>query len=184
MIATDESLSTADERRKAVLAVALKVFAVHGYYGSSTATIAKEAGISHSYLFKLYPTKEVMFVAVVDLCFNRILERFQEAAVGVTGTPAERLEKIGLSYADILRDRNLMLIQLQAYSASVVPAIREAVKHGLRRVVEYVHEETGVTDEEIQQFIGQGFLVTINVELGIEHLQESWALALNRNIIY
>lgn len=184
MIAKESSLSTADERRQQVLAAALRVFAVHGYYGSSTATIAQEAGISHSYVFKLYPTKEEMFVAVVDLCFNRIVERFQESADGVTGTPSERLEKIGLSYADILRDRNLMLIQLQAYGASVVPAIREAVKAGLRRVVEYIQEETGVTDDEIKQFIGQGFVSTISVALGIEHLQEPWAQALNRNMIY
>jgi len=136
MIPTEESLSTADERRKQLLAAALQVFAVHGYHGSSTATIAKEAGISHSYVFKLYATKEDMFVAVVDLCFSRILERFQEAAVGVTGTPAERLDKIGLSYADILRDRNLMLIQLHSFSASSVPAIREAVKAGLQHIVE------------------------------------------------
>lgn len=184
MTSTDESLSTADERRKQLIAVALKVFAVHGYYGSSTATIAKEAGISHSYLFKLYPTKEDLFIAVVELCFNRIVERFKEAAVGVTGTPSERLKKIGLSYADILRDRNLMLMQLQAYSASVVPNIREAVKKGLKHIVEYIQEETGVADEEIQQFIGQGFLATTNVALGIEDLQEGWAQALNRDIIY
>ena len=184
MISTEESLSTADERRKQLLAAALQVFAVHGYHGSSTATIAKEAGISHSYVFKLYPTKEDMFVAVVDFCYNRIIERFQQAAVGVTGTPSERLEKIGLSYADILRNRNLMLIQLHAFSASSIPAIREAVKHGLQRIVEYIQEENGVTDDEIKQFIGQGFLVTINVALGIENLQESWAQTLNRDIIY
>jgi AcrR family transcriptional regulator len=184
MALIEESLSTADERRKQVLAAALAVFAVHGYYGSSTATIAKEAGISHSYVFKLYPTKEDMFVAVVDFCFNRIIERFRDAAEGVTGTPSERLKIIGLSYADILRDRNLMLIQLHAYSASVVPAVREAVKAGLQRVVEYIQQATGVTDQEIQQFIGQGLLATINVALGIEHLQEAWAQALNRDIIY
>src|SRR5262245_40028864 len=184
MIATEDSLSTADERRKQLLAAALQVFSVHGYYGSSTVTVAKEAGISHSYVFKLYPTKEDMFVAVVDLCFNRIIERFQEAAVGVTGTPSERLKKIGLSYADILRDRSLMLIQLHAYSASAVPAIREAVKNGLQRIVEYIQGETGVTDSEIRQFIGQGLLAIVNVALGIERLQEAWAQALNRDIIY
>lgn len=184
MLSMDDSLSTADERRKQVLAAALAVFAVHGYHGSSTAVIAKEAGISHSYVFKLYPTKEAMFVAVVDLYFNRLLEHFQDAAVGVTGTPAERLKKIGISYADILRDRNLMLIQLQVYSATSVPAIREAVTNGLKRLVEYIQAETGVTDEEIQNFIGGGFVATVNVALGIEHLEEAWAQALNHNIIY
>ncbi|HEX2623566.1 MAG TPA: hypothetical protein VHL11_25575, partial [Phototrophicaceae bacterium] len=81
-------------------------------------------------------------------------------------------------------DRNLMLIQLQAYSASVVPAIREAVKNGLQHIVEYIQEETGVTDDEIQQFIGQGFVATMNLALGIEHSQEAWAQALTHNIIY
>lgn len=184
MTSTDESLSTAGERRKQVLAAAIEVFAVHGYHGASTATIAKEAGISHSYVFKLYPTKEDMFVAVVDFCFNRIVERFQESAATVTGTPGERLEKIGVSYADILRDRNLMLVQLHAYSASVVPAIREAVRRGIQQVIEYIQQETGVSEDEIKQFIGQGLVATISVALGIEYLDEPWAKALNRNMIY
>jgi AcrR family transcriptional regulator len=184
MASTDDSLSTADERRRQVLAAALKVFAVDGYHGSSTATIAKEAGISHSYVFKLYPTKEDMFVAVVEYCFNRIVERFQEAAEGVAGTPSERLQQIGRTYADILRDRNLMLVQLHAYSASNVPAIREAVKVGVRRIVEYIQTETGVSDDEVREFIGQGLLATINVALGIEYLQEPWAQALNGDRIY
>jgi AcrR family transcriptional regulator len=186
MMTGEESLSTADERRRQVLAAALKVFAADGYHGSSTAAIAKAAGISHSYLFKLYPTKEEMFVALVDLCFDRIIERFKEAAieVGTSGTPGERLAEIGMSYADILRNRDLMLIQLHAYSASGVPAIREAVKNGLRRVVEYAQEETGASDTEIQLFLGQGLIVTISVVLGIEHLDEGWAQTLNRGMIY
>lgn len=184
MASNEESLSTAAERRKQLLTAAIQVFAVHGYYGSSTANIAKEAGISHSYLFKLYPTKEDMFIAVVEVCFNRIIERFQEASIGFAGTPAERLEKIGLSYADILRDRNLMLIQLHAYSASVVPAIGDTVKAGVQRVVEYIQVETGVTNDEIQQFIGRGLIATISVSLGIENLQEPWAQALNGSMIY
>lgn len=184
MVSNEDSLSTADERRKQLLNAALQVFAVNGYHGSSTATVAKETGISHSYVFKLYPTKEAMFVAVVDLCFSRILERFQEATVGVSGTSAERLQKIGLSYADILRDRNLMLIQLHAYSASNIPDVREAVKAGIQRIVEYIQQETNVSDDEIQQFIGQGLIATVSVALGIEHLQEPWAKALNRDMIY
>jgi hypothetical protein len=45
----------ADERRAAIAELAGRVFAEKGYYGTSTVGVAREAGISHAYVFRLFP---------------------------------------------------------------------------------------------------------------------------------
>ena len=54
---------TAQERRAAVLEAARDHFADHGYHGASTDAIARDAGISQPYLFRLFKTKKDLFIA-------------------------------------------------------------------------------------------------------------------------
>jgi AcrR family transcriptional regulator len=54
---------SADERREEILEIAIEHFAVGGYHGTSTEVIAKEAGISQPYLFRLFRTKRELFLA-------------------------------------------------------------------------------------------------------------------------
>ena len=54
---------SADERREQILGIAIEHFAVGGYRGTSTNVIAREAGISQPYLFRLLRTKQKLFLA-------------------------------------------------------------------------------------------------------------------------
>ena len=56
---------SAEERREEILAVALRHFAIGGLHGTSTEAIAREAGISQPYLFRLFRTKKELFLACV-----------------------------------------------------------------------------------------------------------------------
>ena len=58
----------AEERREDVLRVAAEVIARDGMHAASTAEIAKRAGISHAYLFRLFPTKDELLLAVSHRC--------------------------------------------------------------------------------------------------------------------
>ena len=49
---------TAEDRRADVLRVAVHEFAKRGYQGTSTEDVARAAGISQPYLFKMFPTKK------------------------------------------------------------------------------------------------------------------------------
>ena len=62
----------AAERREMVLEAAVAEFAVHGMAGTSTEDVARQAGISQPYLFRLFPTKKALFLALVDRCFRRV----------------------------------------------------------------------------------------------------------------
>ena len=52
---------SAEERREEIVAIGLRRFAEGGYHGTSTEAIAREAGISQPYLFRLFRTKRDLF---------------------------------------------------------------------------------------------------------------------------
>src|SRR5579871_2026703 len=113
-MAMPRTRSTAEERRAELLSAALSEFAVGGLHGTSTEAIAKRAGISHAYLFRLFGTKKQLFIACAGLCVRRIQATFAAAAVG--DGPAERLESMGQAYRDMLEDRELLLGQMALYA--------------------------------------------------------------------
>src|SRR5688500_5081976 len=87
---------SADERRADIVAVAMERFADEGYRGASTEAIARDAGISQPYLFRLFGTKRDLFLACHDLCIERIRDTFGAAAAGAAAS--ERLRAMGLAY--------------------------------------------------------------------------------------
>src|SRR5919201_6032349 len=91
---------TAAERREAVLDAALIEFAERGLEGASTEEIAKRAGISQPYVFRLFGTKKELFKATVARCLRETLEIFQRAAEGKRGE--EALHAIGSAYGELL----------------------------------------------------------------------------------
>src|ERR1700691_6553441 len=88
------------ERRELVLEAALAEFAAGGLAGTSTEEVARRAGISQPYLFRLFPTKRALFLALVQRCFDRLEETFTTAAGGPTGQDA--LTAVGDGYELLL----------------------------------------------------------------------------------
>jgi AcrR family transcriptional regulator len=73
---------SAGERREQILGIALEHFAIGGYRGTSTDVIAREAGISQPYLFRLFRTKQELFLACDGRACETVLEVFRRAAAG------------------------------------------------------------------------------------------------------
>src|SRR3954465_10526843 len=107
---------TKEERREEILDAAMAVFAERGLHGASTEEIAKLAGISQPYVFRLFGTKKQLYLAIVARCFRKTLELTQEAAEGKRGRDA--MDAIGLAYGELLAsDRTYLRGQMQAYVA-------------------------------------------------------------------
>src|SRR3954470_20860363 len=106
----------AADRRDAVLDAALIEFAEGGYVGTSTEDIARRAGISQPYLFRLFGTKKELYIASVTRCFRETLELFQRAAEGMRGEHA--LHADGAAYKEQPQaDRVWLGAQMQGYAA-------------------------------------------------------------------
>jgi AcrR family transcriptional regulator len=140
---------SADERREIVVELAAEEFAKRGFHGTPTQDIADRAGISHAYLFRLFPTKTDLFIAVTERCFQRVIEVFAKAAEG-TEPGEERLHAMGHGYVELLADRTRLLVQLQSYSACDEPRIRKAVQRGWEDLYTFVEREAGVGREELR----------------------------------
>lgn len=92
----------AQERAREVLAAAAACFARAGYRGASMGDIAREAGLSVGALYRYFPDKEALFVALVKAA--RESDEALWAEIGRTGGAAEQLTAFLDRYIDSLRD--------------------------------------------------------------------------------
>src|SRR6476661_6573300 len=106
---------TAEERREEILEAALAEFALRGLAAASTDEIARRAGISQPYIYRLFGTKKDLFKAAVARCLRETLEVFQRAAEGKRGD--EALRAMGEAYGGLLADRTRLRAQMQSYAA-------------------------------------------------------------------
>ena len=155
-----------------MLVAAIAEFAVAGYHGTPTESIARRAGISQPYLFRLYGTKKELFLACVERCFDRTLETFRRAAEGAP--EAERLQAMGRAYLELLADRELLLFQLQTYAAAEDEAIRTAAQRRYEELADTVCELGGLDRQGVLPFIGQGMLLNIAAALDLDPERWIW----------
>ena len=163
----------AGERREAVLAAAVTEFAARGLTGTSTEDVARRAGISQPYLFRLFPTKKALFLALVDRCFQLIAETFEAAAADRVGE--EALDAMGDAYHRLLQDRTLLLLQMQAYAACDDPEIRDATRTGYKELWNLVERLTGLPYERIVTFFAMGMLMNVAAAMDLPAVDERWA---------
>jgi len=165
---------TKEQRRDEILDAAFAVFAEEGLHGSSTEEVARRAGISQPYVFRLFGTKKDLFMAVVGRCFRRTLARFQEAAEGKRGD--EALHAIGEAYGELLAsDRVYLRSQMQAYAACDDPEICAVVRNGYGDLVAYVERVSGADPATISAFFAKGMLMNVLSSMHLSDPTEPWA---------
>ena len=168
---------SADERRADVLDAAQIEFAARGLHGASTEEIARRAGISQPYVFRLFGTKKELFKATVARCLRETLETFQRAAEGKRG--AEALQAMGQVYVDeLIADRTRLKAQLEAYAACDDPEICEVVRNGFGDLVTYVERVSGLPPEEVTRFFATGMLINVMDAMNLKDSDEEWATRL------
>jgi AcrR family transcriptional regulator len=162
----------AAERRELVLDAAVAEFAVHGLAGTSTEDVARQAGISQPYLFRLFPTKKALFLELVDRCFRRVRDAFIAAAGDRTGE--EAMMAMADAYERLLEDRTLLLLQMQAYAACDDPEIRAATRAGFKKLWELVERLTGLPFQTVVDFFAVGMLMNVAAAMDLPAVDERW----------
>ena len=171
MTETKQRMS-AVERRAMVLEAAVAEFATHGLAGTSTEDVARRAGISQPYLFRLFPTKKALFLALVDRCFRRVQDTFIAAAGDLTGEEAKMA--MADAYERLLDDRTLLLLQMQAYAACDDPDIRAATRAGFKKLWELIERLTGLPFQEVVDFFAIGMLMNVAAAMDLPAVDERW----------
>jgi AcrR family transcriptional regulator len=176
MAATTERKSR-EARREEILDAALEVFAEKGLHGASTEEVARRAGISQPYVFRLFGTKKELYLAVVARCFRQTLGIFQRAAEGKRGEDA--LHAIGAAYGELLEsDRSYLRGQMQAYAACDDPDVCAVVQNGYGDLVTYVERVSGADPATISAFFASGMLMNVLASMQLQDPTEPWAVRL------
>ena len=133
----------------------MTVFAERGLHGASTEEIARLAGISQPYVFRLFGTKKELYLAVVARCFRKTLGLMQQAAEGKRGR--EALDAIGLAYGELLKtDRIYLRAQMQAYAACDDPEICGIVRRATATSSPTSSVSRRETPERVAELLRQG----------------------------
>lgn len=170
---------TADERRAEIIRAALTEFAAGGFAGTSTEAIARRVGVSQPYLFQLFGTKRDLFIATVRHGFERTRLVFVDAARkgrAQEGPACDVLGRMGLAYMDLLEDRDLLRVQLQAYAACGDDEVRAAVREEFTRLHQTVRDESGASPEELHHFFAEGMLLNVGAALELGGHPHEWSL--------
>jgi len=167
---------SAEERREEILAVAIRHFAIGGLHGTSTDAIAREAGISQPYLFRLFRTKKELFLACVDRANERVRDAFRRAAADAGDE--DRLKALGHAYVEeLLPDRHAILMQMQGYVATSDPEIQAHVRECFERLVAEVTELSGADEAAVWAFFAHGMLLNVTQSLDLAAIADTseWA---------
>ena len=162
----------AAERRELVLEAAMTDFAVGGLAGTSTEDVARRAGISQPYLFRLFPTKKALFIELIGRCFQRVKDTFTAAADGLTGE--EALVAMGDAYELLLEDRTLLQLQMQCYAACHDPEVGDATRAGFKGLWELVERLTGLPFQTVVDFFAVGMLMNVAAAMDLPSVDERW----------
>lgn len=158
----DTTRKSADERRDEILAVAFQAFGTHGFEATSTEDIAKAAGVSQPYLFRLFGTKKQLFLAAVE----RVHELTGAALdVGIAemdeNDECGPFEAIGHAYKAAMGTPGLLRMQMQALAACSDPDVRRVVREGYGRIVDRIAAATGATPDVLAGFVAKGMLLNV-----------------------
>jgi AcrR family transcriptional regulator len=109
------------EVRDTILGVARTLFDAHGYQSTTTAQIAKEAGVSERLIFSHFGTKAELFHAAVIAPFGAVIATYIESSASSTKNAplAARVDYFARGLYDLAREhRTALLTALEATSST------------------------------------------------------------------
>jgi AcrR family transcriptional regulator len=168
-----QTRKSADVRREEIIEAARIEFAIGGLHGTSTEDIARRAGVSQPYVFRLFGTKKELFLETVRRGFRHVLEVFQEAAA--RDSENDVFLSMGHAYGDVRQDRSTLMFQMQAYAACEDPDVRKVVREEFAAIYKFVESVSGGDAEGVQQFFKTGMLINVAAAMDLAALDLPWA---------
>jgi AcrR family transcriptional regulator len=136
----------AKERRRAIVEAALRVFSAGSYAGSTTAEIAREAGVSEPVLYRHFASKRDLWVACLEVAWEEFRESFDAsiaALLGETrparGTPMPRPPRGGPVAPSAVRWKKALMPNLWIQGITEAGEDRE-IRRQVARHMRVVHD--------------------------------------------
>jgi AcrR family transcriptional regulator len=149
-----------EERREIVLRESIPVFARYGFEGATTAEIAKRAGVTQPYIFKLFDSKKALFIEACERNMRTTVAQMRESAGGKSGH--EALEAMGMAYVERMEnDRDSLLLQMQQYAACWDEDVQRTVRDCMREMWDMVVGMSKVPVGEVALFFAKGMMCNV-----------------------
>ena len=189
----------AEQRKAAVLDSACGIFSSGSYRGTTTAQIARLAGVTEPVLYRHFASKRDLYLACVESAWQDLRQAWEEA-VGELTDPREHVP--AMARAAVLRHRDKAFLaslwiqalteanddaEIRAYLRGHVREVHDFVAGGIRRC-----QEAGAipddrdADAEAWMFLASGLLATVAERLGgvltpgdvaaIQHERRRWLI--------
>jgi TetR/AcrR family transcriptional regulator len=176
----------AEERRASVLGAACGLFANRSYRGTTTADIARKAGVTEPVLYRHFPSKRALYLACMDWSWEQVKALWAER-LAEEPDPALWLSAMGRAFREAEAEHPLvspMWVQALAES-SEDPEIAAYMREHMREVHDYVaavirraQKAGGIAaqrdpEAEAWIFIALGLLTMADEVIGT-FLQDAW----------
>ena len=170
----------AAERRLALIETAIRVFSDGSNRGTTTAEIARAAGVSEPILYRHFASKRDLYLAALDHVWGRARVQW-ERALESTGNVREAFETMGRDHVTI-RDCKFQMAELWVQAlgeAAEDPELRKHLRRHMREVHDFVAsvirrgQEEGVlhpgrnADAEAWTFLAGGVLGMVGRRIGL-----------------
>ena len=194
---TKVRLTEYESRHQRILNAAMRLFNAKGYAATTTASIAREAGVTEKAMYGHFESKEVLFEACILSITGQMVALWQDALERNKEDDLAYLNAVASSYVDFVinnPDKSMFLVHL--YSYRVIPELDE----GFRKAVEEHLNEIERVIESLQKkgvirldmhprllagaFLGQYFTaVFLNEFLGPELYNTETAMGMTKQFL-
>jgi AcrR family transcriptional regulator len=96
----NKSVTTTSSKQELILNAASTIFLIHGFSAATTDMIQKEAGVSKKTLYACFPSKESLFISVIEYQCNLIAQSFN--TICANGNIHKTLTDLGKLYLQLI----------------------------------------------------------------------------------
>lgn len=160
-------------RREQILAAALKEFSHKGFHGASTVAIAEAAKSSHPGLFRTFPTKKGLFLAVLE----RVFAAIDHELVAADRAEGDQLQATAAAWKSLMGECDLMLLLIQGYAACEDPDVHDLMYRWTREAFGRMEALSRVGGDPAHRFFATAmlYMVASCMDLSAHADGEAWA---------
>jgi len=170
----------AADRRRSLVETAIRLFSEGSYRGTTTAEIARAAGVSEPILYRHFASKRDLYLAALDHVWSRARAAWEET-LETTADVREAFESMGAGHVSV-RDCKFQMAELWVQAlgeAAEDPELRKHLRRHMREVHDFIAavirrgQEQGVlhagrdADAEAWTFLAGGVLGMVGRRIGL-----------------
>lgn len=138
----------AAERREQLLETAVRLFAERGYAGTTTAMLAKAAGVTEPIIYRHFASKKELFIAVINHASELTLSLWHQELRDAK-SPAQRLRRlVAVNPMSSEAGRGVYRVIVQAMTEIEDADILAALREHVTRIHGFVAEEVRRAQDE------------------------------------